>query len=204
PLPQKIKKLAAIGVERLFVMSFNKDFASLLPIDFIKNYIIGMGTIHVVVGFDFTFGFKAAGDTKLLQQESNKGDFGLTVISEKKYSNKKISSTEIRNLIINGMFHMVPYFLGTNYQIDVEMVRKKNARTLQIKISNIYILPKPGLYDVEIWNGKKRIKGKFIRHVNEEENDEIIVSQLISSLNTSLSITFLNEISVSNNDYTMI
>lgn len=71
-LPEKIKKMEAMGVDKLFVMEFDRTFASFLPADFIQRYILNSNTKHVVVGFDFTFGFKAQGNTQLLQKESKK------------------------------------------------------------------------------------------------------------------------------------
>src|SRR5699024_206983 len=87
PLEEKIDKIRKCGVDQLFVMNFDKAFASLPPLDFIEKFIAGMNVKHVVVGFDFTFGFKAEGNTTLLAEESNKGKFGLTVVPKKVYRN---------------------------------------------------------------------------------------------------------------------
>src|SRR5690625_811943 len=52
PLQEKIAKIAACGIEKLYVMNFDKHFASLPPTDFMEKYIVSMNAKHVVVGFD--------------------------------------------------------------------------------------------------------------------------------------------------------
>jgi riboflavin kinase/FMN adenylyltransferase len=68
PLASKIEKMAAIGVDKLFVIHLNLPFASLTALEFINQYILGLKAKHIVVGFDFTFGFKALGTVDYLQK----------------------------------------------------------------------------------------------------------------------------------------
>jgi|SRR5690625_1715685 len=193
PLPQKIEKMASLGVEKLFVMTFDKSFASLAPIDFIKEYIVGKNIKHVVVGFDFTFGYKAQGDTKLLQEHSNNGKYGLSIIPKKMYMDEKISSTLLRKLIGDGEVGMVPYYLGENHQVKVKTRYIKAGKRMTVQAMSDYILPKPGRYHVKIVDGDKTTYGEFVRCANAELDNEIIMSEL-QSLHQELTIVFLNKV----------
>jgi len=72
----------------------------LTPQQFIEEVLIGaLDAKHVVVGSNFTFGSKAAGDVKTL---SERVEFSLDVVSLAKNSGDPVSSTRIRKLIRDG------------------------------------------------------------------------------------------------------
>lgn len=196
PLPQKIEKMAAMGVDKLFVMRFDRTFASLPPTDFINDYIVRIHTKHVVVGFDFTFGFKAQGNTELLRRES-RNQFGLSIIPKKTYLNKKISSTLLRELIGNGEVDMVPYYLGTSHQVKVKVKAGQQSHIGSVKVKTIgnYILPKPGMYHVKVSDGETTVHGTFHRYDDREMDYELDVNGLTDCLNKELSVEFLNKLS---------
>lgn len=194
PLPQKIRKMETLGVDKLFVMRFDKTFASLPPSDFIKDYIVGTNTRHVVVGFDFTFGFKAQGNTLLLRKEANNQKFGLSIIPKKTYLDEKISSTLIKELIGDGKVDKVPYCLGTNHQVSVKIQQQKNTEQFQIQMLGSYILPKPGIYHVEVSDGEKTVHGEFLRYSYSELDNEVAFSGLQDCLHKELSIVFLSSV----------
>jgi riboflavin kinase / FMN adenylyltransferase len=158
PLDSKLERISAFGADKIFVMNFNLPFASLPADDFIKTYIVGLHAKHVVVGFDFSFGYKAQGDVDYLRQYGKGGLFEVTVISKKTRNHQKISSTLIRKLIRDGDVHLIPNYLGKPYEIRgcLEGTLMKAFHT-----DCEYIMPKPGLYQVEILSGTKRTMGLF-------------------------------------------
>jgi riboflavin kinase/FMN adenylyltransferase len=163
PLDSKLERISAFGADKIFVVNFSIPFASLPADDFIKKYIVGLHAKHVVVGFDFSFGHKAQGDVDYLRQYSNGSLFEVTVISKKTRNHQKISSTLIRELISDGDVHLIPHYLGKYYEIHgclVEMHIKA------LHLDHKYIMPKPGLYQVEILSGTKTTKG-FLRCSDE-------------------------------------
>lgn len=195
PLDQKIKKMAALGVDKLFVMKFDKNFASLAPADFINQYITGTNARHVVVGFDFTFGFKAQGDAKVLRRASKQQQFGLSVIPKKTYLDEKISSTLLREVIEAGDVDMVPYYLGSHYRVKMKAVAQVGPERLKIQLIDRNVLPIPGIYHVEISDGMKTVHGEFLRYSYSEADNEIAVGEQLNYQNENLSVVFLNKIS---------
>ncbi|MFD2924514.1 adenylyltransferase/cytidyltransferase family protein [Halobacillus naozhouensis] len=196
PLPAKAERLARFGCEKLFVVSFDKAFASLPPADFINDYVISLNTKNVVVGFDFTFGYKAKGDTEYLQKKSLKKPFNVTVIPKKTYDKEKISSTLLKSVIREGHVHLVPYYLGKHYEV-IGHINTLRSRGKTIKVDPIgrYLLPKPGLYQVQVKDGKRTLQGLFRLFPSIEEESEITVNGLIDPHVNKISIQFTNEIS---------
>lgn len=195
PLQEKIKKISQCGIDKLYVMKFDKPFASLPPMDFINKYIIGMNVKHVVVGFDFTFGFKAQGNTKVLEAESLKGDFDLTIVPKKTYVDTKISSTETRKLLNEGNVETIPYYLGMNYQVKA-LINGSNRTnsTFSVTITDRYLLPKPGIYEVNIIINNKVYNGEF--NLTDCKNELNIFDVNHSDLKEELTIEFLNRLRV--------
>lgn len=190
---QKKEQMAAMGVDKLFVMKFDRTFASLLPADFIKRYILGMNTRHVVVGFDFTFGFKAQGNTEYLHKESSKSQFGLSVIPKKTYLNEKISSTLIKGLIQEGKIDQVPYYLGSSYKVNATMITHQQTGNVMIKPWNKHIFPNPGSYYVEVVIGKKTIQGELHQYSHAEMDNELVMSEPCNALKKDCTLVFLRQ-----------
>src|SRR5699024_12740939 len=62
PQSEKETMLASLGVDKLYIISFNKELSLLSPKDFIDHFIIGLHIKHLVAGFDFTYGHKGKGN----------------------------------------------------------------------------------------------------------------------------------------------
>jgi len=116
PLENRIEKLEKLEVDTFYIVEFNERFSKIGADAFIKDYVIGLGAKHIVCGFDYKYGYKASGNTNTLQKYKEIG-IGVTVISEQKYANAKISSTIIRDCLDNGEVHQIPCYLGGYYFI---------------------------------------------------------------------------------------
>ncbi|MDP1418925.1 FAD synthetase family protein [Peribacillus simplex] len=202
PLALKIERMAAIGVDKLFVIKFNLSFASLQPSDFIKQYVLGLQAKHIVVGFDFTFGNKAQGTVDYLQKVSKYNPFDVTVISKQVHNDEKISSTLIRKIVSDGDVHLVPCYLGHHFEIkgfvfNSNRHKHEKKKNMVIYIENKYILPRPGIYSVEIKNKNKTCHGLFIRYGSSKRNDEIsgqIIEWLKGGVVEELTVKFIKQI----------
>ena len=93
-IEEKEVLLEEIGVDRLYLITFNKELSSLSPEAFINHFIIGLHIKHLVAGFDFSFGHKGAGNMQNIQTFTKK-NFSVTSIDPVKNENKKVSSTRI-------------------------------------------------------------------------------------------------------------
>ncbi|WP_419880464.1 adenylyltransferase/cytidyltransferase family protein [Peribacillus sp. B-H-3] len=166
PLPSKIEKMAALGVKRLFIVSFDLAFASLSPSDFINQYILGLQARHIVVGFDFTFGRKAQGTVDYLKESSKISEFDVTIVSKKSHNDQKISSPMIRKLLREGNVQLIPDYLGEFYEIKgtiQQQNRQSHDNYLGCIAEKKFMLPAPGIYRVDINYGDKTWQGLLSR-----------------------------------------
>ncbi|HZG72043.1 MAG TPA: FAD synthetase family protein [Chondromyces sp.] len=152
PLPVKKEIFASMGVEKLFIVNFNRDFSKLSHQQFIEQYIIGLRCQHVVAGFDFTYGFKGQGNMDQMLLDS-KGRFGVTTISKLEHNHEKMSSSIIRKMLNSGKVQDIPMYLEDYYSIKGKIVKDQtinhNESVLKIDIDRSYHLPKKGLYKIK-------------------------------------------------------
>lgn len=156
PLDEKANVIRNMGVDYLFVVHFTTEFSSLLPQQFIDQYIIGLNVQHVVAGFDYTYGKMGKGTMETLQFHS-RNKFEFTVVSRLARANdEKISSTLIRSLLRDGKVDSMPELLGRYYKTQGTVVNgEKRGRTIgfptaNVQMDNQYILPPTGVYAVRI------------------------------------------------------
>lgn len=153
PLPSKEDRFKKLGVEKLFVVEFNPEFARISPEDFVEQYIIGLGCIHVVAGFDYHYGYKGLGNMKTLS-EYHPRSLEVTTVSKIEHDDEKISSTAIRNLLDEGHVNKVPMYLGDFYEIYGEVNQSslfyKKHPFLKLIVDKGYRMPKPGIYHIQV------------------------------------------------------
>lgn len=189
PLKQKIKHIERLGVDVLYVVTFNMELAGLTPEEFVDRYIIGLNVEHVVAGFDFTFGHMGKGNMEVLSSLA-KDSFTQTTIEKVGKTGMKISSTLIRKLIEKGDVQSVPEYLGRYFEIEGTVVDgEKRGRTIGFPTANVlydesYIVPPTGVYVVKMkvgsnWhNGVANIGYKPTFHVERPDRPSIEVHLL--------------------------
>lgn len=142
--------LEPLGVDYLYVFEVSKEFISLEPDQFIRQYLIHMD--HLVVGFDFTYGFRSVGKVTDLLAYS---EFKTHVMEEMTYQGEKIGSRKIRTLLDEGDMDFANFLLGRNYQIRGEVIHGNGiGKVLGFPTANLdftnYYLPKRGVYLTKI------------------------------------------------------
>ncbi|MED3573369.1 bifunctional riboflavin kinase/FAD synthetase [Cytobacillus praedii] len=160
PLTDKKAFISELGIDYLFVVHFSKDFAHLLPQEFIDQYVIGLNIQHVVAGFDYSYGRMGKGTMETMPFHS-RDQFSFTVVPKLTNNNEKVSSTLIRSLLHQGKMEELPLLLGRYYQTTGTVIHgDKRGRTIGFPTANIqltgdYIIPPLGVYCVRFFvNGK--------------------------------------------------
>lgn len=150
-LEDKIEIMKSLDFDYLFVIPFTKDFASKTPEQFIENYICTLQMKHIVCGFDYHFGSHGKGNVSLLQKYSFLG-YQVSVVDKLEDEGMKISSTYIRQLLMEGAIDKANHYLGREYQIRGEVIygRQIGRTQLGFATANVeykdYLLPKRGVY----------------------------------------------------------
>ncbi len=98
----KFEILENLGVDIIYLINFTREFMSYSPIKFLDDFLAKNLKIKgVVVGYDYTYGYKKSGDVKFLKENKNLFK-SVEVIDQVSYNGEKISSSLIRNLIEDG------------------------------------------------------------------------------------------------------
>ena len=102
-LRDKLAAFERCGIERTFVAHFNRRFSRLTPSAFVEDVLVeGCAMRWLLVGDDFRFGAKRAGDTSLLADYAARGAFELEVMPTVSDQGERISSTMVRQALAAG------------------------------------------------------------------------------------------------------
>jgi len=168
----RLRKIKEYGIKNIYVFKFDEDLMNLDSISFINDYLNKMNIDELICGFDFTFGYMAKGNAKLLKKY---GNFKTTIIPEKKYYKQKISSSRIKENIMKNNIHLVNKLLDYEYYVNLEViecVKKDNNYLLKTKLvdnritmpTNIY--NKDGIYEIN-YPEKVKIGDRIIYKFDE-------------------------------------
>lgn len=155
PLESKLKQFELQNVDICYVVNFTKELASIPPKDFVENLIVKLKVQGVIVGFDFAFGTKGSGNGETLKNESN-GRYTVDIVEPYYAHGEKISSTKIRECLLNGKVIESKELLGRNYSFIGKVISgDKIGRTLGFPTANVelteeYIELKNGVYVVKV------------------------------------------------------
>ncbi len=166
-LDEKKKLLAAMGIDRLIIIKFDKKFASQSYEAFVKNVLIDqIGAETIVVGYDHVFGKNREGNFDNLKLLSDKLQFDLQKVDPIKINGEIISSTLIRKAIADGDVELARQYLTRYYNYSGKVVpgdsrgKQLNFPTANILNSNQYkLIPKSGVYAVDVEYKKSVYKG---------------------------------------------
>lgn len=164
-LKHRIRLLKDLRVDVVVLVEFTKYFAKMRPEVFIRDILQKrLNMKEMLVGDNFTFGYRGKGDIKLLKDLSKKYDFRLKRVNLLKIDKRIISSTYIRSLIIKGRLKRASRLLARPVSI-LGTVKKgiKRGRILGFPTANIdphhEAIPPSGVYAVYVLLDNKEYKG---------------------------------------------
>jgi riboflavin kinase/FMN adenylyltransferase len=150
PLSERIKKLIEAGVTSVAVIKFTEAFSKLTPQEFIKEVLVNrLVASAVVVGANFRFGNRAAGDVKFLSENIAVEVKAIDLESELGTS---VSSTRIREAILGGNIEIARELLTRpHYLTGLVIHGEKRGREIGYPTANLEIasnttIPSDGVY----------------------------------------------------------
>jgi riboflavin kinase / FMN adenylyltransferase len=140
---RRAELLAGLGVDAVCVLPFTREFSRLGPDEFVRAVLVDrLHAARVVVGEDFRFGYRAAGDVALLAELGEKYDFtaeGVPLVAD---DGVRISSTGIRRLLAAGDVTGAEHDLGRPHRVEGVVVRgRQRGRALGFPTANLETLP---------------------------------------------------------------
>lgn len=155
-LREKSELIRAAGIDRLHVCRFDQGFSSLSPTEFIERVLIStLGTRWLLVGDDFRFGAKRAGDFSLLKEAGAQFGFEAEFLPTINIENKRASSTAVREALAAGDMQHAYELLGRPYSISGHVMHgDKLGRKIGFPTANIQLQhnrpPLSGIFAVEV------------------------------------------------------
>ena len=152
-LERKSELMAASGVQALVVLEFTKEFSAWPPQEFVERVLVGgVRGQHVVVGSNFTFGYKAAGTLSVLSDLG--AARGLTVegVPLFKLGGRAVSSSSIRESLAAGDLVWPTQALGRRFAVDGVVApgagrgRDLGYPTANLQVGSRMLLPGEGVY----------------------------------------------------------
>jgi len=109
---QRAERISQLGVDVLVMRPFTREYAAQPPEVFLRELCAALHPVHIVVGFNYTFGSRGAGNADLLRKMAGELGYRLTVIDPVKAGEEPVSSTRIRKLIAEGDIFGAEKLLG--------------------------------------------------------------------------------------------
>jgi len=140
-IEEKIELLEKNGITHLVIVPFTEAFSQQAPEEYIEHFLIEKFHPHtVIIGYDHRFGQGRKGDYKLLELYSEKLGFELKEIPAHVINESTVSSTRIREAILNGDIDLAKSLLGYDFFFEGKVVEgNKLGRTLGYPTANLQV-----------------------------------------------------------------
>ncbi len=138
-LRDKLSELERCGIDQTIVVPFNDDFAAQSPQAFIDEVLVhGLHARYVLVGDDFCFGAKRAGDYAMLDAAGQAQGFDVARMLSYEVRGHRVSSSAVREALAGGDMERARALLGRPYSISGHVVHgRKLGRNLGFRTLNL-------------------------------------------------------------------
>jgi len=161
----KAELMQELGVDVLFNIPFTPDFLKLSPTDFITLLRANLQPKHIVVGPNYSFGYRGAGTPEFLRTAGEVSHFEVEVHPAVCINGNIVSSTVIRHLITEGNVAEASRLLGQPFKLKgIVISGDKRGRTLGFPTANLQIpegfaVPNNGVYAVYVYIENRQYNG---------------------------------------------
>ena len=138
-LSERIELLEKTGIDHLVIVPFTDYFASQTAEEYIKDFLVEKFKPHtIIIGYDHRFGKERSGDYKLMEEKAVVCNYRLKEIPEHILNTIKVSSTNIRNAILQSNIDVANKFLGYDFFFEGEVFHgDKIGRTIGYPTANL-------------------------------------------------------------------
>jgi riboflavin kinase/FMN adenylyltransferase len=157
PYPAKARLIEGLGVDLLFALRFDLDFAKKTPETFAREVLAeGLGVRHVLAGYNFVFGHGRTGTPARLIELGKAYGFGVTIVAPvTRADGEVISATAAREHLQRGAPGAAAALLGRSWEIEGRVEEgDRRGRSIGFPTANIalgeHLRPAAGVYAVEV------------------------------------------------------
>ena len=166
-LREKLELIAAAGIERVHVARFDAHFASLAAERFVEDVLLGgLRVSWLLVGRDFRYGARRAGDFAALEEAARRHGFVLEAMPEVMHAGERISSSAVRAALLAADFPRATRLLGRAYTLSGRVAHgAKLGRELGFPTANLVLphrAPLAGVYVIEACGADANDDGRWL------------------------------------------
>ncbi len=155
---EKIEKLEKNGLQNIVIYPFSFEFSRLTALEFVRDILVNKLHVRkIVIGYDHQFGKNREGSIAYLKDIAETCEFEVIEIPAQDIDEVNVSSTKIREALLQGDVQRANMFLGEPYQLSGTVIRGRalgrtiGFPTANIEVnSNIKLIPGIGVYAVEV------------------------------------------------------
>jgi riboflavin kinase/FMN adenylyltransferase len=151
-MEERLQLIRTTGIEQVFVLPFDQRFSTFTPLEFARDILVrACGARVVLVGDNFRFGHRQAGDVSTLQHFGQKLGYDTEVLPGVTVRGYLVSSTTIRHLLEKGVVSKACRLLQGPYSIEGTIVRgfgigsRQTVPTLNLE-TGAEVIPERGVY----------------------------------------------------------
>ena len=158
-IEQRAELVAREGIEQMFVLPFDQRFSQLRPDEFVKTILVdAIGARAVLVGDNFRFGNRQAGDVETLRALGEQFGFRTEIVGGVRLRGQFVSSSAVREAIESGNLSLAGRLLGRPYAVEGAVVSgfgigsKQTVPTINME-TTAEVLPARGVYITRTHDG---------------------------------------------------
>jgi riboflavin kinase/FMN adenylyltransferase len=162
PEPEKIRLLAAAGLDGVVVMNFDGKLAGVTAENFVADVLVRrLSVVGVIVGTDFHFGKRRQGTPDFLQEQGEERGFEVDLVRPVLFRGKPVSSSAIREALGRGEVEQAEKLLGHIWFVSGKVIHgEKRGRELGYPTANLALDPACGLAH-GIYAVRVRVRGEM-------------------------------------------
>jgi riboflavin kinase / FMN adenylyltransferase len=185
-MEEKTELLEKARVEHLIIIEFTRKFSQIRACDFVRDVLVGkLKTRHLIIGYNHHFGRKGEGDFETIRQCTESLDFRVERMEGFFADGEAISSSVIREALLEGKPETANRLLGYYYQVSGTVVEgRKIGRSIGFPTANIKpdyehkLIPGRGVYAVEVVTGGQSYPGMLSIGSNPTVNTDASVTTI--------------------------
>ncbi len=163
---EKLRAIEDFGIKYTILLDFSREIADLDARQFFHKFLVEkIGAKEIVIGYDHAFGKNREGNVELLMELSESTGIGVTRVDAEIYDSRPVSSTWLRQEILQGNIETANALLGRKYSFTGKVIQGEGrGRKIGFPTANIIsydpekIIPGDGVYAVflNIGNGERK------------------------------------------------
>ncbi|MBS4066151.1 MAG: riboflavin biosynthesis protein RibF, partial [Chitinophagaceae bacterium] len=155
-MDERIELLKQQGINNMVIVPFTKEFSQQTALQYIHHFLVEkFHPSKIIIGYDHKFGNNREGDFRLLEQHASEFNYSVKEIDEELIQDAIISSTKIREALLQGNVKLAHSYLGYDYFFKGVVIEgNKLGRTIGYPTANLQmenpdkLVPGNGVYAV--------------------------------------------------------